>query len=218
MKKAIIFFNLLLALGIGGCSNADVNNVMSSISNTLETGINNVSDFVNKLAASKPVCVFPAVPQSKYFEMDNYKFDIKYADDMGIEITASAVFYNKTDSKMDIIIDFPIYDLYGNMVSKGVISRTVYSTGADTIRGWYDEYRFKKDLRIVQEQIRTRVYMNGKLIASSGNIKFSAVSKKSSAQKTQAKPVQKQQLQTQKTETVNSASPKPRQTRQTIKR
>ena len=59
---------------------------MSSISNTLETGINNVSDFVNKLAASKPVCVFPAVPQSKYFEMDNYKFDIKYADDMGIEI------------------------------------------------------------------------------------------------------------------------------------
>ena len=33
-----------------------------------------------------------------------------------LKYSTSAVFYNKTDSKMDIIIDFPIYDLYGNMV------------------------------------------------------------------------------------------------------
>ena len=65
-------------------------------------------------------------------------------DNAGIEVWASAVFYNKTNSRMDIIIDFPVYDLYGNIVDKAVISTSVYSSGADTIRGWYDEYRFKK--------------------------------------------------------------------------
>lgn len=218
MKKAVIFFNLLLALCMSGCSSADVNNVMTSISDTLETGINNVSDFVNKLAVSKPATIFPAVPKSKYFEMDNYKFDIKYVDNAGIEVWASAVFYNKTNSRMDIIIDFPVYDLYGNIVDKAVISTSVYSGGAHTIRGWHDEYRFKKDLRLVQEQVRTRVYMNGKLIATSGNIKSSAIEQKSSAKKVQQKSVQKQQIQTSKTEAVNPASPKPRQTRQSIKK
>ena len=60
--------------------------------------------------------------------------------------------------------------------------------------------------------------MNGKLIATSGNIKSSAVVAPSSAKKVQQKSVQKQQIQTSKTEAVNPASPKPRQTRQSIKK
>lgn len=217
MRKVIIFFNLLLAFIIGGCSNADVNNMVNTISNTIETGINNVSDFVNKLAASKPLCIFPAVPKSKYFEMDNYKLDIKYTDNLGIEVYMNAVFYNKTNSTMDIIIDFPVYDLYGNIVDKGVITRRIYS-GEDTIRGSYDQYRFRKDLRLVQEQVRTRIYMNGKLISSAGNLTSSAVEQKSTKKTTQTKTVQKQ-ISVQKTESVNNpASPKPRQTRQNIKK
>ncbi len=216
MRKTFIFFNLLLALIIGGCSNANVNNVVNTISSTIETGINNVSDFVNKLATSKPLCLFPAVPKSQYFEMDNYKLDIKYADNLGIEVYASAVFYNKTNSTMDIIIDFPVYDLYGNIVDRGVITRRIYS-GGDTISGSYDQYRFKKDLRLVQEQVRTRIYMNGKLISSAGNLKSSAVEQKSTVKTKQSKTVQKQ-TPVQKTETVNPASPKPRQARQSIKK
>lgn len=226
MKKIFIFFNLLLALIIGGCSSVSVNNVMGNISSSVEMSLNSISDFVNKLAASKPLCIFPAVPKSKYFEMDNYKIDIKYADNLGIETRVSAFFYNKTNSKMDIIIDFPIYDLYGNMVSKGIISRTVYGGTADTVSGWYDEYRFKKNLRIVQEQVRTRIYMNGKLIASAGNLNSSAAqksseksSKSSNTNKSiQKKEIKKEAVSAKETEIVNSASPKPRQARQSIKK
>ena len=214
MKKKIIFFNLVLSLFISGCSNANVNNVMNTISSSIETGITNVSDFINKLATSKPLNVFPAVPQSKYFEIDSYKLNIKYTDNLGIEIHPQGFFLNKTDTSLTLIIDFPIYDLYGKIVDKGVIQNTFNSGRIDNLWGSYYQYGLKKDLRIVQEQVRTRVYMNGKLIASAGMNQSSAV------KNTTTKPKQQTVKQETKKETpvINSASPKPRQTRQSVKK
>lgn len=222
MKKKIIFLNLILALFMSGCTNTNVNNVMSSISNTLESGINNVSNFISKLAANKPSSVSPAVPKSKYFEMESYKLEIKYADSTGIEVFSSGFLYNKAGTTLTLIIDFPIYDLEGKVVDKGKIRRNFYPNGASYIMGNYTQYRLKKDLRIIQEDVRTSVYMNDKLIASAGKDSSSApksiASKQKQSQKQETVKQEKESKSTSETVINNSASPKPRQARQSVKK
>lgn len=223
MKKKTAFFNLILALFISGCTNTDVNNMMTSISNSIETGINNVSSFVNKLAASKPLHIFPAVPQSKYFEMDSYKLEMKYTDGLGIEVRSTGLLYNKTNSTLEVVIDFPIYDLYGNIVDRGIITCPFYRNGSSTLVGSYYQYRLEKDLRVVQEQVRTRVYMNGNLIASAGRVNkpVSSAVKQTSGTKAKQQTVstaKKQEVKKPVQEETNPASPKPRQVRQNLKK
>lgn len=204
MKKIFMILSIVSSLFMTGCSNTNVNNVLDTISSGIETGLNNVSNFLAKLD-TKPATVFPKTPQSKYFVMENYKIDIKYVDGVGIELWAGALIENKTNSRLNIIIDFPIYDLNGNIVDKGVMSRSSLIMAEPQQMSWaYDQYRLSRDLRINVEQVRTRVYLNGKLIANthpqSAKIKTTAPKKQEPKQ-----PV-----------VENSTSPKPRQTRQSI--
>ena len=205
MKKIFMILSIVASLGMTGCSNTNVNNVLDTISNGIETGINNVSDFISKLATSKPATVFPKTPTSKYFVMENYKIDIKYVDGVGIELWAGALVENKTNSSLNIIIDFPVYDLNGRIVDKGVMSRSSLIMAGPQQMSWaYDQYRLNRDLRINAEQVRTRVYLNGKLIANTHPQPVkSTTTKKATAEPKQ--PV-----------VENSTSPKPRQTRQSI--
>lgn len=207
MKKIYIYLSILATIFFTGCTNADMNNVLNNISSGIENGLNNVSNLLGKLN-TKPSQVFLKEPSSKYFDLDTYKMSIKYADQIGIEMWLSGNVYNKTKSKLVFIVDFLIYDLSGNIVDKGYIKNTA-DPGIDELHGSYDQYRLDKDLRIVAEQIRTRVYLNGKLIADTH-----PSSVKSSGTKKSVKPVEKKQVQEPKEE--NPASPKPRQTRQSI--
>lgn len=205
MKKIFMILSLVSSLFMTGCSNTNVNNVLDTISNGIETGINNVSDFISKLATSKPATVFPKTPTSKYFVMENYKIDIKYVDGVGIELWAGALVENKTNSSLNIIIDFPVYDLNGRIVDKGVMSRSSLIMAGPQQMSWaYDQYRLNRDLRINAEQVRTRVYLNGKLIANT----HPQPAKPTTTKKATAEP--KQPV------VENSTSPKPRQTRQSI--
>ena len=205
MKKIFMILSIVSSLFMTGCSNTNVNNVLDTISNGIETGINNVSDFISKLATSKPATVFPKTPTSKYFVMENYKIDIKYVDGVGIELWAGALVENKTNSSLNIIIDFPVYDLNGRIVDKGVMSRSSLIMAGPQQMSWaYDQYRLNRDLRINAEQVRTRVYLNGKLIANTHPQPVKpTTTKKATAELKQ--PV-----------VENSTSPKPRQTRQSI--
>lgn len=205
MKKIFMILSIVSSLFMTGCSNTNVNNVLDTISNGIETGINNVSDFISKLATSKPATVFPKTPTSKYFVMENYKIDIKYVDGVGIELWAGALVENKTNSSLNIIIDFPVYDLNGRIVDKGVMSRSSLIMAGPQQMSWaYDQYRLNRDLRINAEQVRTRVYLNGKLIANT----HPQPAKPTTTKKVTAEP--KQPV------VENSTSPKPRQTRQSI--
>lgn len=205
MKKIFMILSIVSSLFMTGCSNTNVNNVLDTISNGIETGINNVSDFISKLATSKPATVFPKIPTSKYFVMENYKIDIKYVDGVGIELWAGALVENKTNSSLNIIIDFPVYDLNGRIVDKGVMSRSSLIMAGPQQMSWaYDQYRLNRDLRINAEQVRTRVYLNGKLIANT----HPQPVKPTTTKKATAEP--KQPV------VENSTSPKPRQTRQSI--
>lgn len=207
MKKIYIYLSILTTIFFTGCSNTDMNNVLNNISNGIETGLNNVSNLLGKLN-TKPTQVFLKEPSSKYFDLDSYKMSIKYSDKIGIELWLSGNVYNKTNSQLVFIVDFPIYDLSGNIVDKGYIKNTT-DPGIDNLHGSYDQYRLDKDLRVVAEQIRTRVYLNGKLISDTH-----PTSIKSSGTKKSVKPVEKKEVQEQKE--VNPTSPKPRQTRQSI--
>lgn len=205
MKKIFMILSIVSSLFMTGCSNTNVNNVLDTISNGIETGINNVSDFISKLATAKPATVFPKTPTSKYFVMENYKIDIKYVDGVGIELWAGALVENKTNSSLNIIIDFPVYDLNGRIVDKGVMSRSSLIMAGPQQMSWaYDQYRLNRDLRINAEQVRTRVYLNGKLIANT----HPQPVKPTTTKKATAEP--KQPV------VENSTSPKPRQTRQSI--
>lgn len=205
MKKIFMILSIVSSLFMTGCSNTNVNNVLDTISNGIETGINNVSDFISKLATAKPATVFPKTPTSKYFVMENYKIDIKYVDGVGIELWAGALVENKTNSSLNIIIDFPVYDLNGRIVDKGVMSRSSLIMAGPQQMSWaYDQYRLNRDLRINAEQVRTRVYLNGKLIANT----HPQPAKPTTTKKATAEP--KQPV------VENSTSPKPRQTRQSI--
>lgn len=205
MKKIFMILSIVSSLFMTGCSNTNVNNVLDTISNGIETGINNVSDFISKLATSKPATVFPKTPTSKYFVMENYKIDIKYVDGVGLELWAGALIENKTNSRLNIIIDFPVYDLNGRIVDKGVMSRSSLIMAGPQQMSWaYDQYRLNRDLRINAEQVRTRVYLNGKLIANT----HPQPVKPTTTKKATAEP--KQPV------VENSTSPKPRQTRQSI--
>ena len=205
MKKIFMILSIVSSLFMTGCSNTNVNNVLDTISNGIETGFNNVSDFISKLATSKPATVFPKTPTSKYFVMENYKIDIKYVDGVGIELWAGALVENKTNSSLNIIIDFPVYDLNGRIVDKGVMSRSSLIMAGPQQMSWaYDQYRLNRDLRINAEQVRTRVYLNGKLIANT----HPQPVKPTTTKKATAEP--KQPV------VENSTSPKPRQTRQSI--
>lgn len=205
MKKIFMILSIVSSLFMTGCSNTNVNNVLDTISNGIETGINNVSDFISKLATSKPATVFPKTPTSKYFVMENYKIDIKYVDGVGIELWAGALVENKTNSSLNIIIDFPVYDLNGRIVDKGVMSRSSLIMAGPQQMSWaYDQYRLNRDLRINAEQVRTRVYLNGKLIANT----HPQPVKPTTTKKATAEP--KQPV------VENSTSPKSRQTRQSI--
>ena len=205
MKKIFMILSIVSSLFMTGCSNTNVNNVLDTISNGIETGINNVSDFISKLATAKPATVFPKTPTSKYFVMENYKIDIKYVDGVGLELWAGALVENKTNSSLNIIIDFPVYDLNGRIVDKGVMSRSSLIMAGPQQMSWaYDQYRLNRDLRINAEQVRTRVYLNGKLIANT----HPQPVKPTTTKKATAEP--KQPV------VENSTSPKPRQTRQSI--
>lgn len=205
MKKIFMILSIVSSLFMTGCSNTNVNNVLDTISNGIETGFNNVSDFISKLATAKPATVFPKTPTSKYFVMENYKIDIKYVDGVGIELWAGALVENKTNSSLNIIIDFPVYDLNGRIVDKGVMSRSSLIMAGPQQMSWaYDQYRLNRDLRINAEQVRTRVYLNGKLIANT----HPQPVKPTTTKKATAEP--KQPV------VENSTSPKPRQTRQSI--
>lgn len=205
MKKIFMILSIVSSLFMTGCSNTNVNNVLDTISNGIETGFNNVSDFISKLATSKPATVFPKTPTSKYFVMENYKIDIKYVDGVGLELWAGALVENKTNSSLNIIIDFPVYDLNGRIVDKGVMSRSSLIMAGPQQMSWaYDQYRLNRDLRINAEQVRTRVYLNGKLIANT----HPQPAKPATTKKATAEP--KQPV------VENSTSPKPRQTRQSI--
>ena len=205
MKKIFMILSIVSSLFMTGCSNTNVNNVLDTISNGIETGLNNVSDFISKLATSKPATVFPKTPTSKYFVMENYKIDIKYVDGVGLELWAGALVENKTNSSLNIIIDFPVYDLNGRIVDKGVMSRSSLIMAGPQQMSWaYDQYRLNRDLRINAEQVRTRVYLNGKLIANT----HPQPVKPTTTKKATAEP--KQPV------VENSTSPKPRQTRQSI--
>lgn len=208
MKKIFMILTIVASLGMTGCSNTNVNNVLDTISSGIETGLNNVSDFISKLATSKPATVFPKTPTSRYFVMENYKIDIKYVDGVGLELWAGALIENKTNSRLNIIIDFPIYDLNGKIVDKGVMSRSSLIMAEPQQMSWaYDQYRLNRDLRINADQVRTRVYLNGKLIANTHPQPAKTTTKKVTAPKVQEpkQPV-----------VENSTSPKPRQTRQSI--
>ena len=66
MKKKILFFNLIAALIIGGCSNADVNNVMNSISSGIETGIDSAVGMIEKLKGDAPsTCLLYTSPSPR---------------------------------------------------------------------------------------------------------------------------------------------------------
>lgn len=205
MKKIFMILSIVSSLFMTGCSNTNVNNVLDTISNGIETGLNNVSDFISKLATSKPATVFPKTPTSKYFVMENYKIDIKYVDGVGIELWAGALVENKTNSSLNIIIDFPVYDLNGRIVDKGVMSRSSLIMAGPQQMSWaYDQYRLNRDLRINAEQVRTRVYLNGKLIANTHPQPVKPTTTKKATTEPKQPVVE------------NSTSPKPRQTRQSI--
>lgn len=207
MKKIFMILSIVSSLFMTGCSNTNVNNVLDTISSGIETGLNNVSSFLAKLD-TKPATVFPKTPTSKYFVMENYKIDIKYVDGVGLELWAGALIENKTNSRLNIIIDFPVYDLNGNIVDKGVMSRSSLIMAEPQQMSWaYDQYRLNRDLRINAEQVRTRVYLNGKLIANTHPQPVKTTTQKVTAPKKQEpkQPV-----------VENSTSPKPRQTRQSI--
>lgn len=205
MKKIFMILSIVSSLFMTGCSNTNVNNVLDTISSGIETGLNNVSNFLAKLD-TKPATVFPKTPTSRYFVMENYKIDIKYVDGVGIELWAGALIENKTNSRLNIIIDFPVYDLNGRIVDKGVMSRSSLIMAGPQQMSWaYDQYRLNRDLRINAEQVRTRVYLNGKLIANT----HPQPVKPTTTKKATAEPKQQPIVE-------NSTSPKPRQTRQSI--
>ena len=208
MKKIFMILSIVSSLFMTGCSNTNVNNVLDTISNGIETGINNVSDFISKLATSKPAQLLLKVPNSQYFEVDSYKLRLTYSDGKGIEAKLEGNVYNKTNSTLTFVVDFPIYDLSGNVVDKGYIKDGIYGGRVDSFYGYYSQYRLNRDLRINAEQVRTRVYLNGKLIANTHPQPVKpSTTKKATAPKVQEpkQPV-----------VENSTSPKPRQTRQSI--
>lgn len=211
MKKTFIFLSILSSLYLTGCTNTDVNSVLNTISNGLETGISTVSDFLDTLD-TKPATVFPPTPKSKYFVMENYKMNITYRDGLGLEIWAEALVHNNTNSRLEVIVDFPVYDLAGNVVDKAVMNMNDIfgERGPQGIRGKYDQYRLNKDLRIVKEQVRTRVYMNGRLIATTQPQSVKTTPKKVTPKKVKKVVEPKQPV------VESSNAPKGRQTRQNI--
>ena len=143
MKKKILFFNLIAALIIGGCSNADVNNVMNSISSGIETGIDSAVGMIEKLKGDTLSTIKLPVPLGNTFKFQNYKMDLKYIENTGIEVS-----------------------LNGNTVSRGYLKNYIGKNSTGEIYGTYSQYKFKKNLRILPEKVITRVYSNGMLIAS----------------------------------------------------
>lgn len=206
MKKIFMILSLLSSFVLTGCTNTSVDNMLNTISTGIETGLNTVSDFLAKLD-TKPAQLLIKAPTSKYFEIDAYKLKLTYADGQGIEAKLEGNIHNKTNSNLTFVVDFPIYDLSGNIVDKGYIKDTVYAGRIEDFWGYYSQYSLKKDLRINGEQVRTRVYINGKLIANTHQQAVKPASKKATTSKT----VEKKQPVVE-----NSTAPKPRQTRQSV--
>lgn len=210
MKKTFICLSILSSLCLTGCTNADVNGVLNTISSGLETGINTVSDFLDTLD-TKPATIFPATPKSKYFVMESYKLNITYRDGLGLEIWSGALVHNNTNSELEVIVDFPVYDLAGNVMDKAVMKMYISGQrGPQNIADRYDQYRFDRDLRIVKEQVRTRVYMNGRLIATTQPQTVKTTPKKVTPKKV------KKVVEPKQTVAESSNAPKARQTRQSI--
>lgn len=210
MKKTFIFLSILSSLCLTGCTNTDVNSVLNTISDGLETGISTVSDFLGTLD-TKPATIFPPTPKSKYFVMENYKMDIIYRDGLGLEIWSGALVHNNTNSRLEVIVDFSVYDLAGNVMDKAVMRMDISEQrGPQNIAGKYDQYRFDRDLRIVKEQVRTRVYMNGRLIATTQPQAVKTTPKKVTPKKVKKVVEPKQPV------VESSNAPKGRQTRQSI--
>ena len=207
MKKIFMILSIVSSLFMTGCTNTNVDNVLNTISNGIETGLNSVSDFLAKLD-TKPTQLFVKTPTSKYFELDAYKIVLTYMDGKGIEVGIKGNIHNKTNSQLLFVVDFPIYDLSGNIVDKGYVKDIIYSGQITDLYGHYTQYSLGKDLRVNGEQVRTRVYLNGKLIA---NTHPQAQARTTAKKKVAPKPAE-----TKQPVVENSTSPKPRQTRQSI--
>ena len=212
MKKKLVFFNLILALVIGGCSNADVDNVMNNISSGIETGIDSAVGMIEKLKGDAPSTIQLPTPLSNNFKFQNYKMNLKYIENTGIEISLSGKVQNNTGRVLLVTTEFPIYDLNGKTVSRGYLKNYISKNSVGDIYGTYSQYKFKKNLRVVPEKVITRVYSNGMLIASTH---------KETIKKSVNKPIQKkivnQEEITAETQTVIK-SENTRQMRQSIKK
>lgn len=211
MKKKILFFNLIAALIIGGCSNADVNNVMNSISSGIETGIDSAVGMIEKLKGDTPSTIKLPVPLGNTFKFQNYKMDLKYIENTGIEVSLNGKVQNNTGKVLLVTTEFPVYDLNGNTVSRGYLKNYIGKNSTGEIYGTYSQYKFKKNLRILPEKVITRVYSNGMLIASTH---------KETIKKSVSRPVEKQTVIQKTAEEIKPAenNQNTRQTRQSIKK
>lgn len=211
MKKKILFFNLISALIIGGCSNADVDNVMNSISSGIETGIDSAVGMIEKLKGDAPSTIQLPAPAGNMFKFQNYKMNLKYVENRGLEVSLSGKVQNKTGRILLITTEFPVYDLNGNTVSRGYLKNYVGKNSTGEIYGTYSQYKFRKNLRILPEKVITRVYSNGMLIASTH---------KETVKKQVSRPAEKQPVIQKPAEEIKPAenSQSTRQTRQSIKK
>lgn len=183
MKKKFIFLNLLLALFITGCSSADVDNVMTSISNGIETGVNNVSDMIEKMKGDTPSTIKLPMPPGNNFKFENYKMSLKYIEKTGIEVSLNGKLYNQTGRMLIVVTEFPIYDLNGREVSRGYLKNYIDKNSVGQLYGNYSQYKLKRDLRIVPENVMTRIYSNGTLISSTHRVNISSSKGKTSVPK-----------------------------------
>lgn len=214
MKKRIFFLNILLTLFLVGCSSADVDNVLSSVSNGIEKGVDNISGMIEKMKGDTPSSIKLPVPQNSLFRFEGYKMELKYVEKTGIEASLNGKLHNGTGKMLIVITEFPIYDLNGREVNRGYLKNYIEKNSMGQLYGNYTQYKLKKDLRILPEKVMTRVYANGVLIASTHKINSNHISKKATTPK--EKCIIKEDK---KVETVQETNVQPiRQTRQSIKK
>lgn len=212
MKKIFLYFNLAIALIFSGCSNTNINDTLSSISDTLESKINNLSSLIGNFNQTKSIDVKKV--NSKYFEIENYKF--AFSNDhigiKGIEAVVLIDFDKKVEQEMFLKIEFPVYNSKGKKVTNGLLTKFIYGKGPRRIIEKYGEFSYNEKLFINPEEIITTVYMNKKIIATTNN---ASRGKTSQVKKAEFKKVRQEKELINKTET---ASKQIRQTRQSVKR
>lgn len=166
-KKKIVFLSLVLILS--GCSNINMNDTLASVSQVIETGMNNVSSLVPSSLKTLNL----NEPKSKYFEIETYRFAVSndFVGHKGVEAAFLMDFDNKTEENMFLKIEFPVYNLKGKKVTNGLVTEFIYGNGPRRIGKNYAEFSYNEKLVIKPEEIKTSIYMNKKLIATSKGIK-----------------------------------------------